>query len=111
VIIMLPPVFRLRGANGLALLAISGRPIRLTLKTTGHIGRVKAVCPVVIRTPMMERAIERDPRRKDRIEQAHPIGRVGEPEEIAAAVVFLSSDDSSFMIGHSMVVDGGYTAR
>jgi NAD(P)-dependent dehydrogenase (short-subunit alcohol dehydrogenase family) len=73
--------------------------------------RINAVCPGVIRTPMMERAIERDPRRKPYIEQAHPIGRVGEPEDIAAAVVFLSSDDASFMIGHSMVVDGGYTAR
>lgn len=73
--------------------------------------RINAVCPGVIRTPMMERAIERDPRRKAYIEQAHPIGRVGEPEDIAAAVVFLSSDDASFMIGHSMVVDGGYTAR
>jgi NAD(P)-dependent dehydrogenase (short-subunit alcohol dehydrogenase family) len=73
--------------------------------------RINAVCPGVIRTPMMERAVERDPRRKAYIEQAHPIGRVGEPEDIAAAVVFLSSDDASFMIGHSMVVDGGYTAR
>jgi NAD(P)-dependent dehydrogenase (short-subunit alcohol dehydrogenase family) len=73
--------------------------------------RNNAVCPGVIRTPMMERAIERDPRRKAHIEQIHPIGRVGEPEDVAAAVVFLSSDDASFMIGHALMVDGGFTAR
>jgi NAD(P)-dependent dehydrogenase (short-subunit alcohol dehydrogenase family) len=73
--------------------------------------RINAVCPGVIRTEMMERAIERDPRRKAHIEQAHPIGRVGEAEDIANAVVFLSSDAAAFMIGHSMVVDGGYTVR
>ena len=73
--------------------------------------RVNAFCPGVIRTPMMELAIERDPRRKDRIDQIHPIGRVGEAEDIAAAVLFLSSDEASFIIGHSMMVDGGYSAR
>jgi NAD(P)-dependent dehydrogenase (short-subunit alcohol dehydrogenase family) len=73
--------------------------------------RINAVCPGVIRTEMMERAIERDPRRKSYIEQAHPIGRVGEAEDIANAVVFLSSDDAAFVIGHSMAVDGGFTAR
>jgi NAD(P)-dependent dehydrogenase (short-subunit alcohol dehydrogenase family) len=73
--------------------------------------RINAVCPGVIRTEMMDRAIERDPRRKAYIEQAHPIGRLGEAEDIANAVVFLSSDAAAFMIGHSMVVDGGFTAR
>jgi len=73
--------------------------------------RVNAVCPGVIRTPMMERAIEREPRRKAHVEQIHPIGRVGEASEIARAVVFLSSDDASFVLGESLMVDGGYTAR
>jgi NAD(P)-dependent dehydrogenase (short-subunit alcohol dehydrogenase family) len=73
--------------------------------------RVNAVCPGVIRTEMMERAIEREPKRKQYIEQAHPIGRIGEAEDIARAVVFLCSDDASFVLGHSLAVDGGFTAR
>jgi NAD(P)-dependent dehydrogenase (short-subunit alcohol dehydrogenase family) len=72
--------------------------------------RINAVCPGVIRTPMMDRGIAREPRRQQFIEQAHPIGRVGEAEDIASAVVFLSSDDAAFIIGHAMPVDGGFTA-
>jgi NAD(P)-dependent dehydrogenase (short-subunit alcohol dehydrogenase family) len=41
----------------------------------------------------------------------HPIGRIGAPEEIADAVIWLSSSKSSFVIGHSLLVDGGYTAQ
>ncbi len=73
--------------------------------------RVNAVCPGVINTEMTERAIAREPRRKEYIEQAHPIGRVGEAEDIARAVVFLSCDDSAFVLGHALAVDGGFTAR
>jgi NAD(P)-dependent dehydrogenase (short-subunit alcohol dehydrogenase family) len=73
--------------------------------------RINAVCPGIIRTEMTERAIARDPRRQAYIEQAHPIGRLGEAEDIARAVVFLSSDDATFIIGHSLAVDGGFTAR
>jgi len=74
--------------------------------------RINAVCPGVIRTEMMERALARDPGRDmTLIDQAHAIGRVGEAEEIARAVVFLSSDDASFVVGHPLMVDGGFTAR
>jgi NAD(P)-dependent dehydrogenase (short-subunit alcohol dehydrogenase family) len=73
--------------------------------------RVNAVCPGVIRTEMMERAIARDTRREEYIKNAHPIGRVGEAEEIARAVVFLCSEDAAFVLGHSLAVDGGFTAR
>lgn len=73
--------------------------------------RVNAVCPGVIRTAMMERAVERDPRRAQHIEQIHPIGRLGEAEDIARAVVFLCSDDAAFIVGHALPVDGGYLAR
>jgi NAD(P)-dependent dehydrogenase (short-subunit alcohol dehydrogenase family) len=73
--------------------------------------RVNAVCPGIIRTEMTERAIARDPRREKYVEQAHPIGRMGEAEDIARSVVFLSSEDSAFILGHSLAVDGGFTAR
>jgi NAD(P)-dependent dehydrogenase (short-subunit alcohol dehydrogenase family) len=72
--------------------------------------RVNAVCPGVIRTQMTERALERDPRRKARVDRIHPIGRLGEAEDIARAVVYLSSDDAAFVLGQTLAVDGGYSA-
>ena len=72
--------------------------------------RINAVCPGVIETAMMERAVERDPRRKDYIVGLHPIGRLGLAEEVAEAVVFLSSKKSSFVVGITLPVDGGFTA-
>lgn len=73
--------------------------------------RVNAVSPGVIRTAMTERAIGRDPRRQQHVEQMHPIGRLGEAEDIARAVVFLCSDEAAFIVGHPLPVDGGYLAR
>lgn len=73
--------------------------------------RVNAVCPGVIRTEMTERAVARDPRRQAHIDRAHPIGRMGEPEDIAKAVLYLCSDDASFVLGHPLMVDGGFIAR
>ena len=69
--------------------------------------RVNAVCPGTVRTPMVETAIaEQD------IEAAlvalHPIGRIGTADEVANAVLWLCSDDASFVIGHALSVDGGY---
>ncbi|MFC7514868.1 SDR family oxidoreductase [Herbaspirillum sp. GCM10030257] len=72
--------------------------------------RINAVCPGVIRTPMMDRAIEREPRRQKMIEKIHPIGRLGEAQEIANAALWLLSDSASFVTGHQLAVDGGLTA-
>ena len=72
--------------------------------------RVNSVCPGIIRTPMLERALEREPRREKSIVKAHPIGRLGEAEEIANAAVWLCSDAASFVTGHQLAVDGGLTA-
>ena len=67
-------------------------------------------CPGIIDTPMMQRFTGgTDEGRKGVIAQ-EPVGRMGKPEEIAAAVVFLCSDAAGFMIGHAMVIDGGQTA-
>ena len=73
--------------------------------------RVNAVCPGIIDTEMTERALAREPKRAAYVEQAHPIGRLGQAEEIARAVVFLSSEDAGFVVGHPLLVDGGMTAR
>ncbi|WP_136418552.1 MULTISPECIES: SDR family oxidoreductase [Oxalobacteraceae] len=72
--------------------------------------RVNTVCPGIIRTPMMDRAIEREPKREKMIQKAHPIGRLGEAEEIANAALWLCSDSASFVTGHQLAVDGGLTA-
>ncbi|BFT69383.1 SDR family NAD(P)-dependent oxidoreductase [Paenibacillus sp. P36] len=69
--------------------------------------RVNAVCPGYIDTPLIEG-------RSETVNQhligLHPMGRLGKPEEVAKAVLFLASDDASFITGTSLLVDGGYTA-
>ena len=73
--------------------------------------RVNCVCPGVIRTPMMERMLTRNPELEPQYIAAEPIGRLGLPEEIAESVVCLCSDAASFVTGHTMTVDGGYVAQ
>lgn len=70
--------------------------------------RVNAVCPGYIETPLIAGASAEG---LAQITSLHPIGRLGRPEEIAAAVTFLASEDASFMAGASLMVDGGYTAQ
>jgi NAD(P)-dependent dehydrogenase (short-subunit alcohol dehydrogenase family) len=71
--------------------------------------RVNAVCPGYIDTPMMARFTGGTAEGRARVIAEEPIARMGTPEEIAEAVVWLCSDASSFMVGHAMVVDGGQT--
>jgi NAD(P)-dependent dehydrogenase (short-subunit alcohol dehydrogenase family) len=73
--------------------------------------RVNAVCQGGIRTPMLERVFARRPETEQQIVAGEPIGRLGTPEEIAAAVVWLSSDAASFLTGVALPVDGGWVAR
>ncbi len=73
--------------------------------------RVNAVCPGAFYTPMLDRILERYPDMQKFYEAAHPIGRMGDPKELADAVVWLCSDRSSFVTGHSLSVDGGLTAQ
>jgi len=73
--------------------------------------RVNAVCPGVIQTPMIDRFVQGDPEKLAALASGEPMGRVGKPEEIASAVLWLCSPGSSFTTGHAMVVDGGWTAQ
>jgi NAD(P)-dependent dehydrogenase (short-subunit alcohol dehydrogenase family) len=71
--------------------------------------RVTAVCPAFIHTPMVDDGLT--PEAKAQVEAAHPIGRMGNPEEVAELVVFLCSDGASFITGNPILVDGGYVAQ
>jgi NAD(P)-dependent dehydrogenase (short-subunit alcohol dehydrogenase family) len=72
--------------------------------------RVNAVCPGVIRTPMVDQAQQLDPALVDMLIARHPIGRIGAPDEVAAAVVWLCSDAATFITGVALPIDGGAVA-
>jgi NAD(P)-dependent dehydrogenase (short-subunit alcohol dehydrogenase family) len=71
--------------------------------------RVNAVCPGIIDTEMMQRFTGGSAEGRDRVIAQEPIRRMGTPEEVAAAVLWLCSDAASFIVGHAMIVDGGQT--
>lgn len=73
--------------------------------------RINAVCPGVIETPMFSAMIDKQPDAMKDVLRDQPIGRVGKPEEIAAAVLWLCSPASSLVIGVALPVDGGFTAH
>ncbi len=73
--------------------------------------RINSVCPGYIDTPMTQPLFAADEDMLDQVVSRHPVGRLGQPEEIAAAVLWLSSDAASFVTGHNMAVDGGYVTQ
>jgi NAD(P)-dependent dehydrogenase (short-subunit alcohol dehydrogenase family) len=76
--------------------------------------RINCVCPGAIDTAMVDRELalfENPAELRRKIMEDHPIGRIGRPEEVAEAVLFLASERSSFIIGESLVVDGGYLIK
>lgn len=72
--------------------------------------RVNTVCPAVIDTPLVQENLFKDEEMKQQVINFHPIGRIGEPREVAGAVLWLCSDEASFVTGHQMVMDGGLMA-
>jgi NAD(P)-dependent dehydrogenase (short-subunit alcohol dehydrogenase family) len=89
--------------------ALVGLARNLALEYAGRGVRVNCLCPGQIRTAMMAELYE-DPARRAWFEAMTPMGRFGEAREVAAAALFLASDESSFMTGAVLVVDGGWTA-
>jgi len=73
--------------------------------------RINAVCPGVVETPMFAALMEKTPDAMKEVMRDQPIGRLGRPEEIAAAVLWLCSSAASFVVGAALEVDGGFTAH
>ena len=71
--------------------------------------RVNSICPGFIETPLVQNGLPEEAQKA--IAAMHPLGRMGKPEEVANAILFLASDEASFITGASILVDGGYTAQ
>ena len=87
------------------------RALALEQATAGI--RINSVCPGIIQTDMVDRAFGKDDESEAKVQivAAHPISRIGQPEEVANAVVWLCSDAASFITGHSLTIDGGFTVQ
>jgi NAD(P)-dependent dehydrogenase (short-subunit alcohol dehydrogenase family) len=85
------------------------RTAALELAATGV--RVNAICPGTARSRMVNEWMGDDPALEKQVVDLHPIGRIAEPEEIAAAALWLCSSESSFVLGHALAIDGGYSIQ
>ena len=107
------------GIRGQALYAPSkGGLLQMTrqmaVEYAGHNIRVNAVSPGTIETPLLrphDDDLEKHQRRLESLRAQHPVGRFGQPAEVAAAILFLASDEASFVTGANLAVDGGYAAQ
>ena len=115
-IISTASVAGLVGFRGLAAYTASkGGVVQLTrtaaLEYAAQGVRVNCICPGLIDTPMMARIVPSAETRQAAAAAAHPLQRLGTPEDIARAALYLASDDASFVTGSALVVDGGYTTQ
>lgn len=112
-IVNIASIFGLRGSAGGGVYSVSkAAMVGLTRQMAADYGpsgiRVNAVAPGLIKTPMTADRIDNDPVFRRLMVDSTPFNRVGTPEDIAAAVSFLASDDAGFVSGHVLVVDGGW---
>lgn len=95
--------------------AAKGAVTLLTKKDAINYGpdniRVNSVHPGTILTPLVQKLADEDPEYEEKQLKLHPLGRFGKPEEVANAVLFLASDEASFITGAQLTIDGGYTAQ
>jgi NAD(P)-dependent dehydrogenase (short-subunit alcohol dehydrogenase family) len=91
--------------------ALEGLTKAMALELAPHGIRVVSVAPTFVETPMYERMVVERPEFAQWVNQRIPAGRVGQPEDVAAAVVFAASPAASLITGTSLVVDGGWTAQ
>ena len=115
-IINISSVAGLRASAGAAAYGASKGAVRLLTKSTaiqyaGDNIRCNSVHPGVIETDMTLPNLLRDEDARQRSADRVPLGRIGQPEDVAWGVLFLASDESSFMTGSELVIDGGRTAR
>ncbi len=114
-IINISSIYGLVGSGGSSAYHASKGAVRLLTKATaiqyaGEGIRANSVHPGFIETPMTA-AIRADPDRNRRMLSGTPLGRLGVPDDVAYGVLFLASDESSFMTGSELVIDGGWTAQ
>jgi NAD(P)-dependent dehydrogenase (short-subunit alcohol dehydrogenase family) len=98
-----------RAAYSAAKGALTALTRNMAVDYAGRGIRVNCVCPGFVRTPLIRARLE-DSKRTERLIGMHPLGRLGEPEDVANAVLFLASNDSAWITGTSLVVDGGFSA-
>ena len=115
-IVNISSVAGLTGGTGSAAYRASKGAVRLFTKSTAiqyakEGIRANSVHPGVIDTPMTAPNLLADEDSRNRSAARHPLGRVGRPEDVAFGVLFLASDESSFMTGSELVIDGGLTAQ
>jgi NAD(P)-dependent dehydrogenase (short-subunit alcohol dehydrogenase family) len=82
----------------------------LAIRYGRHGVRANCVCPATIRTPIWNDIVEREPNVFERLSKWYPLGRIGEPDDVAKAVAFLASDDAAWITGEVLNVDGGLMA-
>ena len=117
-IINLSSIEGLIGDPTLAAYTASKGGVRLFTKSSalhcaqsGYKIRVNSIHPGYIWTPMVQGLTKQDEAARQKLVALHPLGHLGEPEDIACGILFLASDESKFMTGSELVIDGGYTAQ
>jgi NAD(P)-dependent dehydrogenase (short-subunit alcohol dehydrogenase family) len=100
---------RNRAAYGTGKAGIIGLTKSMALDYAADGVRVNCVCPGFVDTPLLS-AIREDEARMEKLRVAHPLGRIGQPADIANAILFLASDEASWITGQALGVDGGFLA-